>query len=142
MKKIYFVILAICFCLTGCGKVSDHMLSSMKNSYQSDGEKAELDSVVFYTLPSPPHYKEIKDAETVQKIRRLVDSCDKLEVNQTEKSGGWTIFLRFSDGMQVSVLGDIITVNEQKYRVDESVQERLLTLYRNSPAEEKQTPSQ
>lgn len=127
MIKTVFIIFILCFCFAGCGDAPSVSVteSGTASACVSDGEE----SLIFRIYP--PSYKEIKDIETIRKIRGVIDSAEKTPLPESEPSGGWYIYLEFSDGTHISLLGETLNIDGSKYRVDASLQEELADIYEN-----------
>ena len=151
MRKTIIILLSIfsfCSFLTACNKDSAAPEAGTDVPQGVTGEQEALTNeslsgrsactVTFYTMPSPPAYKIIENRELVQKIWTAVERAQKTPIDQAQPAGGWELYLHFSNGTQVSLLGSELQIDDQRYTVDSSLKTQLLALYERSESPEQE----
>ena len=97
-------------------------------------------SVVFTKLPSPPTRKRITNPDEVKAIFDYIHNNTgeliKTYGENDDRPAGWTVFLRFSDGTQVSNEGENILINNSVYKVNNDFFDGLIAMYNSAEEQE------
>lgn len=124
-----FIFLAFMF-LYGCSSEKDENIDSLYSNTQNSSEPHES-YLVFTVLPSPPKSKTVYDEKMIGEIRAYIENADKQEIEPTDEKG-WEISVTINDGgriTNISLRGDILSVDEKEYKVKSDFKDGLLEFY-------------
>lgn len=136
MKKLTACLLAaallaaLCSCTKGVGQAGSgderSAPSSSASADASEPEKVEEpEGMTLIRTNSPPVCKTTTDAETIRRVKELLDAAKK-EVYTGEPKAGWSFKIDFSDGTSYAVAGDMLYAAPDDYTLSGAEAEALL----------------
>ena len=150
MKKLMACLLAaallaaLCSCTEGVGQAGSgeerSAPSSSASADASEPEKVEEpEGMTLIHTNSPPVCKTTTNAETIRKVKELLDTAEKEEY-VGPPSGGWSFKIDFSDGTMCSVLGNLLRTSGGDYTLHYEnplyLHEQLMDIYNSMEEEE------
>ena len=125
--SLLFIFLVL-ISLLGCTKKDEKTNSPITTTNNRE--------LYFYTLPSPPKYKIVKDEKTIEKVLDYIEKGKKNEVEEDHMLAGWVMHIDIKNETHIRIIGNLLEVDDQFYEIDDDYTNGLKEIYNNIDSKE------